>query len=166
MTCIDSREQSWTAPKGFPKQQGLKPVNCCGLKRPRIFIGYDFNEGPVPKASKGKHDVDSRGYSARLCRTFFQISPTTSSRRGVHLRGFFGREFANEVLLHHHEVDGSFRYAYPKVQFKVLDQTAYLIGLAEGAELVTRLWSDVDQCKSARKFFRFSKRGFCGGVND
>ena len=64
-----------------------------------------------------------------------------------HLRGFFGQVFEDEVLIHHHEADGRLRYAYPKVQFKVLDRSAHLIGLAEGAELVTRLWAEVDETR-------------------
>jgi hypothetical protein len=64
-----------------------------------------------------------------------------------HLRGFFGHSYADELLLHHHHADGSLHYAYPRVQFKVLDHTAHLIGLAEGGELVTRLWAEVDQAK-------------------
>jgi hypothetical protein len=65
----------------------------------------------------------------------------------TNLRGFFGSAFAEEQLLHHHRTDGSLVYAYPRVQFKVIDRTAHLIGLAEGAELVTRLWGEVDQAK-------------------
>lgn len=61
------------------------------------------------------------------------------------LRGFFGRAFADEVLLHHHRPDGSLLYEYPRVQFKILDQTALLLGLAEGSELLARLWLEVDQ---------------------
>ncbi len=65
----------------------------------------------------------------------------------THLRGFFGSAFAEEQLLHHHRMDGSLVYDYPRVQFKVLDRTAYLIGLAAGADLVTRLWGEVDQAR-------------------
>ena len=65
----------------------------------------------------------------------------------THLRGFFGREFADEIMLHHHESDGRYRYEYPKVQFKVIDREARLIGFNEGAELVTRIWTEVDQTK-------------------
>lgn len=61
------------------------------------------------------------------------------------LRGFFGQAFADEVLLHHHRLDGSLLYDYPRVQFKILDQTALLLGLAEGSELLARLWLEVDQ---------------------
>ena len=72
---------------------------------------------------------------------------TLSPGEATHLRGSFGREFADEVMLHHHEGEGKLRYAYPKVQFKVIDRTAHVLGLAEGASLVTRLWSEVDQTR-------------------
>jgi hypothetical protein len=84
--------------------------------------------------------VDVVEYRLRFSR---QLSP----REATHLRGYFGHAFADEVMLHHHNADGSLHYAYPRVQFKVLDRTAYLIGLAEGGELVTRLWGEVDQAK-------------------
>lgn len=60
------------------------------------------------------------------------------------LRGFFGRAFADEVLVHHHRSDGSLLYAYPRVQFKILQKTALLLGIAEGSELLSRLWLKVD----------------------
>lgn len=60
------------------------------------------------------------------------------------LRGFFGRTFADEVLLHHHRFDGSLLYKYPRVQFKILHKTALLLGIAEGSELLSRLWLEVD----------------------
>src|SRR4051794_28628554 len=63
------------------------------------------------------------------------------------LRGFFGRVFSEEIALHHHQPDGSLRYDYPRVQSKVLKQTAHIIGLAEGAPVVTRLWAEVGQAR-------------------
>lgn len=63
------------------------------------------------------------------------------------LRGFFGGAFADEILLHHHEPGGGFRYVYPRVQFKVLNRTAHLIGIEEGGDLVTQLWAEVDRAQ-------------------
>ena len=60
------------------------------------------------------------------------------------LRGFFGRAFADEVLLHHHQSDGSLLYTYPRIQFKILQKTALLLGIAEGSELLSKLWLKVD----------------------
>jgi hypothetical protein len=63
------------------------------------------------------------------------------------LRGYFGSAFADEVLLHHHHADGCLHYDYPRVQSKVLNKTAHLIGLGEGCAVVMRLWAEVDQAR-------------------
>jgi Cas6b C-terminal domain/Cas6b N-terminal domain len=76
-----------------------------------------------------------------------RFSRYLSPGEATHLRGYFGEAFADEVLLHHHNADGSLHYAYPRVQFKVIDRTAHLIGLAEGGDLVTRLWGEVDSAR-------------------
>jgi hypothetical protein len=61
------------------------------------------------------------------------------------VRGYFGTVFSDQTLLHHHRADGRLVYDYPRVQFKVLEQSAHLIGLAEGCDLVVRLWSEADR---------------------
>jgi hypothetical protein len=67
------------------------------------------------------------------------------------LRGFFGQAFAEEVMLHHHRADGGLVYDYPRIQFKVIDKTALLLGLAEGGELLTRLYLEVDHARIGRE---------------
>lgn len=49
------------------------------------------------------------------------------------LRGFIGRQFSKNVLLHNHDND-SLRYLYPRVQYKIIDSHAIVVGLAEGIE--------------------------------
>ncbi|GAB3029743.1 hypothetical protein [Spirosoma pulveris] len=74
--------------------------------------------------------------------TFPEIALRT---RDAHkLRGYFGELFKeHSPLLHNHleadmpaEADGAvavkFRYAYPLVQYKVLDQVPTLVGLGRG----------------------------------
>lgn len=63
------------------------------------------------------------------------------------LRGFFGRQFEDEVLIHNHGPNDQLIYQYPRVQYKVLERVAYLIGINEGAELLQRLWLDIDQTR-------------------
>jgi CRISPR-associated endoribonuclease Cas6 len=65
----------------------------------------------------------------------------------THLRGYFGSIYTDEVQLHHHQRDGTLLYEYPRVQFKVLEQAAHLIGIGEGSELVTRLWAEVEKAR-------------------
>jgi hypothetical protein len=46
--------------------------------------------------------------------------------------------------MHNQNPDGSFVHQYPRVQFKVIDRTAVLMGVAEGSELLQRLWPNID----------------------
>lgn len=60
------------------------------------------------------------------------------------LRGYFGNLFASESpLLHNHLSDGSLSYSYPKVQYKVINNQPLLVGLGEGAELLTALFMKI-----------------------
>ncbi len=84
--------------------------------------------------------IEITEYRLRLSR---ELQPAEATQ----LRGFFGTAFPDEVLLHHHEVEGGLRYDYPRVQFKVLERVARLIGSGEGGEVVERLWREVDQAR-------------------
>lgn len=80
--------------------------------------------------------------------TFPEISLKT---RDAHkLRGYFGDLFnAHSPLLHNHleQEEGSdevkFRYGYPLVQYKVLGNVPTLVGLGEGAGLLTQLFLEI-----------------------
>ncbi|GAB2555732.1 CRISPR-associated endonuclease Cas6 [Spirosoma areae] len=84
--------------------------------------------------------------------TFPEIA--LSTRDGHKLRGYFGTLFReHSPLLHNHlerdQADGRheqpdspcrYRYAYPLVQYKVLNRVPTLVGLGEGAGLLTALF--------------------------
>ena len=62
------------------------------------------------------------------------------------LRGYFGSFFKEtSPLLHHHLDGGGFRYAYPLVQYKVIDGVPTLLGLGEGAALMVQLFLEVKE---------------------
>jgi len=62
------------------------------------------------------------------------------------LRGYFGNLFKeHSPLLHNHFSDGSHRYAYPLVQYKVINKIPFLVGLNEGAELLTSLFLEIKE---------------------
>ena len=63
------------------------------------------------------------------------------------LRGFFGRQFEDQVLMHNHGPNDELVYQYPKIQFKVIDTIAYVIGINEGAELLSSLWLGINQTR-------------------
>jgi len=64
------------------------------------------------------------------------------------MRGYFGNLFKEKSeLLHNHMGNGELRYAYPQVQYKVIDQTPMLVGIKEGAELLTELFLKIKELK-------------------
>lgn len=78
-----------------------------------------------------------------------QITQTTIQFPDIHLqtrdahklRGYFGNLFKEySPLLHNHYENGKTRYAYPLVQYKVVDKTPLLVGLQEGADLLVSLF--------------------------
>ncbi len=51
--------------------------------------------------------------------------------------------------MHNHYQDGSARYAYPLVQYKVIDKTPLLVGFQEGAELLVSLFLKIREIQIA-----------------
>ncbi len=80
-----------------------------------------------------------------ICRIKFpEIKLKT--RDGHKLRGYFGNLFKeHSTILHNHYEDGKFRYKYPLVQYKVIDNIPYLIGIEEGAELLPKLFLKIQE---------------------
>jgi Cas6b C-terminal domain/Cas6b N-terminal domain len=62
------------------------------------------------------------------------------------LRGYFGNLFKEySPLLHNHLEGGELRYAYPLVQYKVVNDVPMLLGLGEGATLMVQLFLEIKQ---------------------
>lgn len=84
---------------------------------------------------------------------------------GHKLRGYFGNLFReHSPLLHNHYSSGELRYAYPLVQYKILDSVPTLIGIEDGAELLTKLFLQIKELNlDDKKFIIYSKNitGIC-----
>ncbi len=78
----------------------------------------------------------------QITQTTIQFPDIQLQTRDAHkLRGYFGNLFMeHSPLLHNHYNDGSSRYAYPLVQYKVIDRVPVLVGFQEGAELLVSLF--------------------------
>jgi len=62
------------------------------------------------------------------------------------LRGWFGNLFKEySPLLHNHFSDGSLRYGYPQVQYKVIGGIPYLVGIGEGGKLLIQLFLKIKE---------------------
>ncbi len=78
----------------------------------------------------------------QITQTTIQFPDIQLQTRDAHkLRGYFGNLFKEySPLLHNHYENGKTRYAYPLVQYKVVDNTPLLVGLQEGADLLVSLF--------------------------
>ncbi|MCW0484165.1 CRISPR-associated endonuclease Cas6 [Gaoshiqia sediminis] len=78
----------------------------------------------------------------QITQTTIQFPDIQLQTRDAHkLRGYFGNLFKeHSPLLHNHYADGSSRYAYPLVQYKVVDRIPALVGFQEGADLLVSLF--------------------------
>ena len=81
----------------------------------------------------------------QVTQTIIQFPDIQLQTRDAHkLRGYFGNLFKeHSFLLHNHYEDGSSRYAYPLVQYKVIDKTPVLVGFQEGADLLISLFLQI-----------------------
>ncbi|NOX46976.1 MAG: CRISPR-associated endonuclease Cas6 [Chlorobi bacterium] len=78
----------------------------------------------------------------QLRQTIIRFPEIELHTRDAHkLRGYFGNVFKeHSPLLHNHFEDGKNRYAYPLVQYKVINKCPVLIGLGDGAKLLIDLF--------------------------
>lgn len=82
--------------------------------------------------------------SLQVCKV--QFPEIELKTRDAHkLRGYFGNLFKEHApLLSNHYEDGSLRYRYPLVQYKVINSTPMLVGINEGGELLTQLFLKIN----------------------
>lgn len=81
------------------------------------------------------------------------------------LRGYFGNIFKeHSPLLHNHFEDGSARYAYPLVQYKVIGRTPMLVGLNDGAQLLTELFLKIKEIDIDGKEYEVNSKNITSRV--
>jgi len=76
------------------------------------------------------------------------------SSAGHKLRGYFGNLFRDHSpLLHNHMADGRSLYRYPLVQYKIIDKVPVLMGMNEGATLLTELFLKIKELNLEGKIY-------------
>ena len=60
------------------------------------------------------------------------------------IRGYLGNKYEKMDILHNHK-DDKFIYRYPKVQYKIIDEKAIILGIEEGANIVTNIGINDDK---------------------
>jgi hypothetical protein len=61
------------------------------------------------------------------------------------LRGFFASKFNSYLLLHNHLGNNKFLYQYPRIQYKTINYTKMILGLAEGVDVLQSIYNQYDQ---------------------
>jgi len=81
------------------------------------------------------------------------------------LRGYFGDIFKEySEILHNHYSDGSSRYKYPLVQYKVIDKIPVLTGFGEGADLLIKLFLDIKKIDIDGKTYEISSKNISNNI--
>ena len=94
-----------------------------------------------------KFKMNDKSLSTQLPQTIIRFPDIRLQTRDAHkLRGYFGNLFREySPLLHNHFEDGSFRYKYPLVQYKVIDGIPMLVGFRDGADLLAELFLEIKE---------------------
>ncbi|MEJ6950734.1 CRISPR-associated endonuclease Cas6 [Natronospora cellulosivora (SeqCode)] len=80
----------------------------------------------------------------KLVSLIFDIEDKLSLRYGHKLRGFFANNF-KEILFHNHYDDGSLRYAYPLIQYKIINKKPYILGINKGGDLIAEHFLSIEK---------------------
>ncbi|ADQ14917.1 CRISPR-associated endonuclease Cas6 [Halanaerobium hydrogeniformans] len=82
----------------------------------------------------------------------YELEDKLPVRYGHKLRGFFANEF-DDILFHQHKKDGSLRYQYPLIQYKIIDNKPLIIGLGDGAEKIINNFLEVEKLRLDNKIY-------------
>lgn len=82
----------------------------------------------------------------------YDIEDKLSLRYGHKLRGYFANRF-KEILFHNHFDDGSFRYGYPLIQYKIIKNKPVVLGINKGANLVLDHFFSIERLELEDKVF-------------
>ena len=82
----------------------------------------------------------------------YDIEDKLSPRYGHKLRGYFANKF-KEVLFHNHFNDGSLRYGYPLIQYKIINNKPVVLGINKGADLIVEYFLSIDRLELGSKIY-------------
>ena len=75
------------------------------------------------------------------------------------LRGFFATRFTEYALLHQHIDMDKLLYRYPRIQYKILDGAAIVLGIEEGAEVLKAVYDKYDTIQLGENEYTIVERG-------
>ena len=128
----------------------------CFLIRGQRLTGIIPEKEPVSEIEKPK-----RGRKEKHLKT---LTLTLRSDRPVEenaakLRGFFATRFTEYALLHQHIDVDKLLYRYPRIQYKILEGDAIVLGIEEGAEVLKEIYDKYDEIILGDSTYTIVERG-------
>ncbi|RKY36009.1 MAG: hypothetical protein DRP78_04715 [Candidatus Omnitrophota bacterium] len=62
-------------------------------------------------------------------------------------RGYLADKYSKFTLIHNHLSNNKFRYAYPVIQFKLIDQVPIILAIGQGIEILKKVFFELDRLK-------------------
>ena len=75
------------------------------------------------------------------------------------LRGFFATRFTEYALLHQHIDVDKLLYKYPRIQYKILEGAAIVLGIEEGADVLKEIYDKYDAITLGESAYTIVERG-------
>ena len=75
------------------------------------------------------------------------------------LRGFFATRFTEYALLHHHVDVDKLLYTYPRIQYKIVDGAALVLGIEEGADVLKEIYDQFGELTLGESTYTIVERG-------
>jgi len=61
------------------------------------------------------------------------------------IRGYFSKMFSENVLFHHHTNGKKLIYSYPFIQYKILENKPFIIGIEKGSDELTNIFLQIKE---------------------
>ena len=74
------------------------------------------------------------------------------------LRGYFGNKFEEYPILHQHIKEVGYLYTYPRVQYKVIEGTASILGIEEGAKVIKEISSELNELILSKNKYKITQK--------
>jgi len=60
-------------------------------------------------------------------------------------RGYLANKYLDYTLIHNHLSDNKYRYAYPSIQFKIIDGRPVIVGIGDGIAVLKHVFLDIEE---------------------
>jgi len=89
-------------------------------------------------------------------KTLFLIMETSEKvkEEASKLRGFVANRFKEYPILHHHIEEAGYLYTYPRVQYKIVEGTAIILGIEEGADIVKKISDEITELELGKSVYK------------